>query len=284
MACLMGIYNRIDTSTVSGGSWLAALPLTNVQNRVLGVVARSTNAANASTIINLNIGSQEVIRIVALVNHNMSLAATYRIRLSNDVTFATSLLDTGTLDVWDTAYTSDTLEFEDVNWWSLLPTADDIAGFTNTLTSILAANTVCQYLRIEIFDSTNADGYVQIGRVFVGKTWKPTNDAEVGLDLGWQTDTTSQRSLGGTKFYQSRTPYRQTNFTLEVMEDDEGMAQALEVDRRTGLHKEILWVHDDADSLHAYRRRFLAVFKTLSPLQFPYANLRKKAYSVEEVL
>lgn len=76
-----GLPNRSDESTLSGGSYQATLPLTNVQNRRLKQVARSTNTAIANTQWQGDFGSTKTIGICALLNLNWSNEAQWRFRL-----------------------------------------------------------------------------------------------------------------------------------------------------------------------------------------------------------
>src|SRR5262245_42530055 len=75
----------LGSPTLSGGSWLVALPLTNLQDRRLARVARSTNDDAASTQFDVDLTVARSIRVISLVNHNLSLAATVRVRSSNTV-------------------------------------------------------------------------------------------------------------------------------------------------------------------------------------------------------
>jgi hypothetical protein len=68
------------TPALSGGSWLAALPLTNLQDSRLHRVARSTDDAAASTKFGIDLGVARAVRLLALVGHNFSSAATVRHR------------------------------------------------------------------------------------------------------------------------------------------------------------------------------------------------------------
>lgn len=282
MSCLLGVYNRIDTSTLTGGSWASTLPITNLQTKILGQVARTTDAANASSIVNINMGVGRAIRVISLVNHNISVVGTYRIRGGG----TTSVLDydSGVLPVWPSVFTSDDLEWEDDAWWLGTYTAEGMVGYTTNIVHILPTTEVLQYWKIEIFDSTNSAGYIQLGRVFIGSAWEPTNDAEVGLLAGWETTTQMQKALNGTRYYQRRNPYRVTKFSLKVIDADEAMINAFEIDRRIGIDGEVLWVHDTDDVMHALRRRFLGNIRELTPIEFPYQHLTTKAYTIEEVL
>lgn len=68
------------TPTLSGGSWEADLPLTNLQDRRLHRIARSSSAAVTNTVFTADLGTDRAVRCVALVKHNLSEAGTVRAR------------------------------------------------------------------------------------------------------------------------------------------------------------------------------------------------------------
>ena len=281
---MIGFPNRIDAATLSGGSWLAARPLTKLQNRTLGDVARSTNLALASTRMDIDLGSAKNIRAIDIRNHNISLQGKYRITASNDSGFATLTYDSGWALAWPIVYPFGSLEWEDDNWWSGRYTEEQRAGYIPATTHLLAANKLSRYWRIEIDDALNADGYVQFGRVFIGPAWQPTNNMSFGASIGWETTTEVQETRSGSEYFDVQTPFRVARFALDWMTEDEGMANAFELQRQAGIHKEVLWIHDPEDTIHALRRRFLGRLRQLSPIEFPYATVSKNAFEIKELL
>lgn len=281
--CMIGFPNRADSATLSGGSWAAGLPLNNLKNRILGKVARSATDATADTQFDIDLGAEKKIRIAALVNHNFSLDAKYRLRGSTVSNFATSVYDSGWLPVWPAVYPSQSLDWEDPNWWSGQYTDEQRAGYTATLVEAEPANVLARYWRWEIDDTTNAAGYVSIGRLFIGPAWQPTYNMEYGARAAWETKTEIQEAIGGAEFFQRRTPFRVQNITLD-MTLDEGLANAFEIQRRAGIDAEVLWVADPDDTVHALRRRYLARLRKLSAIEHPYFNNNKTAFELKELL
>lgn len=283
---MLGFPNRIDAATLSGGAWTAGLPLANLQNRIIGKVARTPDDAMASTWFDIDLGAAKSIRTFAAVGHNLSLAAKYRLRGSSVSDFATTVYDSGAafLDVWPDVYPYMSLEWEDDNWWSGKYTAEQITGYTAALITILPGNTLARYWRLEIDDTTNPAGFVQIGRVFIGPAWQPTFNMSYGASLGWETKTEAQEAMGGAEYFQRRTPFRVARFALDWMSQDEGFANAFEIQRRAGIDQEILWIHDPSDSVHALRRRFLGRLRALSQIEYPYPNINKSAFELKELL
>lgn len=283
MTAVLGVYNRVDASTLTGGSWTSGLPLNNLKTKILGQVARTTNALAASSTFVMDLGDAKKIQVVSVVNHNVSLAGKIRIRAS-DTNFGTVVYDSGEIDVWPSVYNTIDLEWEDSAYWSGQYTAEEITGYTPTTVHLTTVPVVARYWKVDIIDTTNAVGYIQIGRVFIGPTWTPERDAEVGLSVAWETNTQVQKALNGTKYFQRRNPYRVTRFTLNVLGTDEAMSYAFEIDRRIGIDGEVLWIQNDQDTIHALRRRYLANMRELTAIEFPYSTLARKAYTLEEVV
>lgn len=77
---------------MSGGSWTAALPLVNLQNRQVQKVGRTTNAALASTKFDIDLQGPKQIGVFALVVHNISTSGKVRITASDGTTAWSNLL------------------------------------------------------------------------------------------------------------------------------------------------------------------------------------------------
>jgi hypothetical protein len=434
---MIGFPNRADAATLSGGSWTAGLPRANMQNRIIGKVARTSNDALSSTKFDIDLTSTKKIRALALVNHNLSLNALYRVRATNesaatnlclqsevlgnaswtktnttvstnsvaapdsavtadtltasagnattiqdlgslgsaayvfsiwlkrltgsgniDLTLdggatwttktitsewvryqitqtlanpdcgirivtngdaiyawgaqvetgavATSyypttnstatraagymdawqsyLSDSGWQDVWTVVYPSESLEWEDDNWWTGQYTSEEIEGYTTALIHLLESNIRARYWRVELDDTSNPDGYVEIGRLFIGSTWQPFKNMSYGASNAWETKTDVQEAIGGAEYFQRRTPFRIARFALNWMSENEGMANAFELQRRAGIDQEVLWIHDPDDTVHALRRRFLGRLRQLSAIEHPYPNTQSTGFEIKEVL
>lgn len=281
---LIGFPNRIDSAVLSGGTWVTTLPRTNMQNRTLGQVARSTLANLASTQFDMDVVTTKATKILALVNHNFSLTAKVRIRGSDVSSFDTNVYDSGFLPVWPVVYASTEVDWEEDSFWAGQYTEDERAGYTAAYIHVMRTTVRARYWRVEIDDTSNAVGYVQIGRVFIGAAWQPTINMSYGAPIGWETKTTVQESLGGSEYFQRRTPYRVQNVEFDHLTINEALGNAFDIQRRAGLDGEVLWVFDPDDTVHALRRRFLGRMQSLSPVQYPYPRVNSTAFSIKEIL
>lgn len=267
---MLGFPNRIDQATLSGGSWTAGLPLTNLQNRLFARVARTTNAQTGSTQFVIDLGEPRRINIFALINHNISVTAKIRIETSGQSDFST-IQDSYYGDVWNgvanTYWDINALEWENDNFWIGSYSAEDIAGFTSISTQILDNFRSARYFRIRIEDSSNPAGYIQVGRVFIGPSIQPAANYSYGSGFGYETNTAVETALNGAEFFDVREPLRSIRFTLEMMSNDEAYGSFLEIIRRAGIHGEIFVIPDPEDEFNGLRRNFMGRNRQLNPLE-----------------
>lgn len=212
---ILGYPNLIETAALSGGAWLAQRPLAKIQTAALADVARSQDTAAASSVMIMDMGRAQTVRLAALVNHNLSGGAKWRLVGAAVADFSVLGYDSGWRDVWPTLYDYGTVRWGDSGWWSGQYKTEERDGYTPTATLILPADAWLRYWRIEIDDVGNAAGYVQVGRVFIGPGWQPTYNKSYGHGLGWETRTTVQEARSGAEKFSRRTPYRVFTFALD---------------------------------------------------------------------
>lgn len=280
----LGWPNRIDAATVSGGSWQATLPLSNIKDRRLSRLARSSNALAASTIINLDLGSARTVGAVALVAHNLSVSATVRIMGDDAADFATPVYSSGWFSAWASGVIpQELLEWEDDNFWLGTISQQAAAGYQSPIIHIVAARPVLRYWRIEISDTSNSDGYVQIGRVFIGDTWTSTYNYSYGTGLGHEDSTEIESSLGGEEYFDDRKRFRVFRFALDWLTESESYVRVIDLQRLAGVSGELLVVPDSDDATHSFRRSFLGRLRSLSPMIHVNSAQRSAQFEIKEV-
>jgi len=272
--CIFGfpIYSDVGvtyTPTLSGGSWSASLPLTNLQDRRLSKVARSTNALAASTTFDVDLGVARAVRVVSLPKHTISSAGTIRVRGSNTAgVFTSPGYDSGTVTVWPAGITAETSEGMNLGFVAIVP----------------VAAVAMRYWRIEITDTTNPAGYVDIGRLVIAAGWQPTINLAYGARIGVETDTTREVTDGGAAIYNEKPKRRTAVFTIENLPELEAMTSPFDMMRIVGTSRQLMFVFDPADTTLMHRRSFLAVMRELSPIEFPYYGVGNVPFSLTEEL
>jgi len=266
---VIGHLNQCDTAVLSGGSWRSTLPLSNLQNRQMGKVARSTDATTGSTKFDAALASSVPIRVLAFAAHNLSDAALYRVEASNSSGFGALTYDSGWLDVWPAAY---------------LATVTDKGEDIWTKAHVLAATVSSLYWRVLFDDASNPDGYVQIGRLFIGKGFQPEINLQFNGSIGIETATPTQVALNGAEYFDHRPSARVVKASTQFMTENEAMSEVYEIVRRSGIDGEVVFVWDPDDTTHAPRRQFLAHLRTLSEMEDPFVDQWNYSWEFKELI
>lgn len=275
-----------DTATLSGGSWLAGLPLGNLQTDSLAAVARSTTDALADTLINLDYGAASAVSVVALVRHNMRSTALWRIRGGSDVTFATNTYDSGWISVWPVQWATGVLPSGHPNAGTRLYTDAQINALNppRDAVHVLPTETSARYWRIDIDETANTDTYVQIGRLVVAPRFTPTYNFAVGATFGFDDGTTVGRSLSRVRYYDDRPKGRTLSLAFENLPDAEAVTVVRDMVEDLGASGQVYVVTDAADTHNLQRRSFLANLRELSAVTYAAAGYSSVPLVLDEVL
>lgn len=272
--------------TFSGGGWAAAFPRTNLQSPFLYLVARSSNATLANTQFDVDFLTDRPQQVFAFVRHNLSLAAKVRFRVATDAGITAVVYDSGWVNVYQPYYAPGTLPW---GWspagWAGGPTAEDLVDYKSLVFVHVAPQIATgRYLRVEIDDTANGAGYVQLGRCFVGPGYQPQINMSWGAQLGWQTATERETAEGGADFYTRRDGRRRAAFTLENLSEHQAMELIFEMQRALGKDRQLLFVYDPADTYHLHRRSMLATLDELDPITHAAYNSLTAPIVLREVL
>lgn len=275
--------NRGDGAALSGGSWSSGLPLDNLKDRRILKVARSSDTMTTSTQFNIDLVRSRSIKVLALVAHNLSLDAQYRITADDDGSFTGPGYQTEWRNVWPSMYSSETLEWEDENFWDGSISSDYISGYPAVLLH-LADTLPFRFWRIELSDTTNPDGYIDLGRLFMSEQRSPTYNFSLGAKLGFESRTDIEESKGGSEFFDINRPRRTYNFTLKALSDQEAYEWMYELMLKADTHSELLVIPDPTDEINRHRRTFLARITAPSQLEQIAYGLHATSLSIKELI
>jgi hypothetical protein len=256
----------LHTPALSGGSWSAALPLANLQDRRVARVARASDALAASTQFNLDMGTARATRVVALVGHNFTSAATVEV-------------DGGT-----SAGASDVYNGSAVAAYPAGETTETLEGLTPAYLLVLPSVLTFRHLTVKIADTSNPAGYVQVGRLFVANAYQPTINAQYGLQQGFDDDSTSVNADGGATIHSERRKRRWATFTLPEIPAAEALASLFPLLHRQGTTRQWYFVFDPTDTTHLFRRSFLCRFRELGALEMATLERYGKPVALVEEL
>lgn len=278
-----------QTPTVSGGSWNGALPASNLVLGSLATPARSTDATSANTQFVIDLQVARPLSVFALIRHNLTpdlsgTPATWRVTLSNVSNFASTVYTSAFTNAYQPFWAAGSLP---TGWTSTGngPSRFDLAQYKSFASPIVAPQVFsARYIKVEIVDTGNSLGYIQLGGFFAGPGFQPLVNIQYGAQLGWEDLSQVSEGWGGVRFYQKKPRRRTAQFAFQAVRQDQGMEVLFEMQPAIGTTDPCFFILDPASANHLNRWSFLATVKQLSPLQFPYLNMVDAAVQLVEVL
>lgn len=287
--CILASPNYVDTearfSTVafSGGIWRPTLPLTNLRSRFLSDVARSVNVTEAATQLVIDLGQDRDIRVIAIPNAVVSRDATARVRLYSNAALTTLVYDSGVKPWYPVVYPFGTVPYPSASFWDGKLTEEEADGYPIPWIDIAPTAQVARYAKINVYDTGNESGFIDLTRVILAPGWQPTLNLIYGASVGWESETQVGTSLGGARFYDVRKKRRVMQFGFDYLSQDEALARAFDFNFRQGVDRQFFFIFDPDDTFHLHRRAFLATMRQLSQFEYPVFDRMKVGFSIEEV-
>lgn len=266
------IYHRnaISTAILSGGSWRPSLPLENLREQRPKLKARSTDTALASTQFKVQLTSPLTVLGIQLISTNFSSAARYRITWYTDATFADEVGTTDWQNVGvtiDWSMPEDWLDWLDPDFWLGATPFVDPDNQGKDIRYAFDDETSIQYIKIEIDDASNADGYVDIGLAYIGRAFVPS------INIAWEptfardSQTSVQETPAGSAFFNRRGSRRRLAVAWPHLPASEVLG---EIDDIALIHdiNEPVYVDLDPDNLTTgVKTAFLATLSKLPDYQ-----------------
>lgn len=193
--------------------------------------------------------------------------------------------DSGWTDVWPSGVVpQELLEWEDDNFWLATLSSQARAGFQSPFIYRLQQAVSYRYWRIEVLDTTNSDGHVQIGRLFMARGWQPTINFSYGAGLRYEDPTPVDVSLSGAEYFDQRSKFRVFGFQFEYLSETDAYAYALELQRLAGISGEVLVIPDTDLGGQQPLRSFVGRLRQIGAVTQPYPSTYSVAFEVKELL
>lgn len=277
--------NFADDAIVEGGSWRPSAPLSRLLDQDVGSVARSTDAQTGSTVIQVDLGRVQTVGGVMFGPTNISPGASRRIRSYDDPDMTIVSYDSGVESVGGSVVDSLDLEWEDPGFWDGIPNYTDVADLPNYVFHVLPDDELSQWWKIEIFDPDNADGYLEIGRLFISRVWRPSINYTYGDNpLSLEPLVDASETLGGREDFWDRGVRRTWRCAFPMLPEGEAFGDVLRMMLRVGVSRQMFVVPDPDDAAHGQRRSFLARFKQVPAIQQVQYALGSTVFDLREVL
>lgn len=282
---LLAWPNNIDSAiSVTGGLYTSSLPLSNVRNRVLSKRARTVDTAESSSTFDIRLKGEKVINAFAIASHNITTGGSIRLRFYSNETQTELLHDSGIIDVWPALFSTDQLEWEFSNFWDGTVSEDDAKDITPLFTYILTAVLIPVSIKVEIFDTGNPDNYVEFGRVFIGESFQPFVNMQLGANIGFSINTEIELAQDNTEYYDRKRPRRVASFTLPTLKEDEAFSKLFSMQRTQGIDKEILFVYRNTQDSVMFSRTFLGRLQQTDPINQPYLDRYSTQINLIEII
>jgi hypothetical protein len=306
-----------DTNVASAEYFQRAVPLTGDGAKVFSfrvkqgtsdigsvVVRDSTTASNIVTIRSTFAGgvlSSSVSGGTGTILSSVLLGdGVYRVTFTCDIVAANTnvvRVFPSTASTAGTTYYGDVTAFDaatdqqvhDSGYTAAIPaglTTEDTSGLNCAWASVVASGTTAaRYWRVNIRDTTNAAGYVDVARLVIAGGYQPTINMAPGASISLESDTTRTVSDGGAAIYDTRPLRRTARFSVINLPTSEAFTQAWRVQKHLGASTQC-FVMLAPNATHAERieQSFLATIRELSAIEYREAAFGNLSLAVVEEL
>jgi hypothetical protein len=151
--------------------------------------------------------------------------------------------------------------------WAITPLERN--GQRHQVLIVLPEASSARYETIQISDTSNPAGYVEIGHAWIGALFVPTYNASYGLRHELQSLSALERGESGAGWPTRRRTLRGASFVLELLSHNEG-ATLHELQRVADITEPVLYVPDLNDRAQQQRFGGVGTLAELSALDYPY--------------
>ena len=147
---------------------------------------------------------------------------------------------------------------------------------------VTARTITARYYHIEIDDSSNPLGYIDIHKVVVSPAWQPTINLSHKWQISYVDKSKLTRSRGGQAYLDLVPQYRKLKVSLQGFSKTEMMANKLEMDRLVGTYTPVLVSLAPLDTESLADKSIYGTQSSLTKTQEYGNNITKTSLVVEE--
>jgi hypothetical protein len=178
------------------------------------------------------------------------------------------LYDSGWLDAWPSGWDAETAE-----------------NLNLPLLHILDEDFDARYWSVQVSDTANPDGVVDLARLCITGAYEPSVNFVGGASVHFESDSTVRYADGGNAIHDTRPLRRVSRFTIAHLEDAEAWGSAWRTMRKLGPAGQcVLVLAPDTTADLMPESAFLAVPRELTRLEYPFALFRSAAFAFAEEL
>ena len=163
-------WNLLGHGSLTPSTEIATYPATNTYLQQRSKVWRITSTTASLT---RDLANPYRINSICIVSHNMTKDGTFRVRIGNDSTFATTLYDSGTLRIWEPTFATSGLYAEEADG-SGYPTNELIELLRycgenpRVVRWIVFDEVAARHIKIDFTDTANSRGLIEVAYIYAG--------------------------------------------------------------------------------------------------------------------
>lgn len=211
--------NIVSSATVTSTAAQAEYPVSNIQNKSKSRVFRSTS-------LNFNItftwSSQKPISSVILPHTNLTNNAIIRVYIYTNSTDASASAIIGPVSASPFSYKT----LSETGGYSFGGGSCARVWFDQTYT--------CAKIMLQIADTTNVDGYVELATAVVGDYWSPTYNTSFGIQAGYLDASEQLRTEAGELHTLTKYIYKTLSLELQWLPPQD-RTKFIDIVKTTGL-------------------------------------------------
>lgn len=256
-----------DSATLSDGNSniSSSMPVANLQNSLREYYTRTTNLSDM--IINVDFAADQVVSAVHLGRCNLSSAATWRIQCYDAASQSGNIVyDSAAIDFIVP------LTFGELDWGVDAFGAAAMEDWAQRFATHWFSAVAVRSMKITISDSANADGYLQAGRLFIGRYFSPSTNCDWGASLLWHDRSEQYRTAGGSLRTENRDSYRELSFNLSWLDDGEA-TRLLNMQKTNGKRGDyFISFYPSGSGQRKLHHEFIAKMEDTSPMGLRFVN------------
>lgn len=191
-------------ATTTAGSLVAANMLTDIKSEVW----RGTGTTGQFGLTWAN--GAEIVGVVTLPFCNLTSSATIRVRCYTNIGDSVPALDTGAQPACPSGFGS--------YYWGMTQLGVNAYAYGgSSCATIWFAPTSCKYMLVDIADSTNPAGYVEVGKLVTGSYWEASNNCPYGASVTPNDMSKNERSDAGDLRTDRGPRFKSLSFDLQYM-------------------------------------------------------------------
>lgn len=199
----IGYFNRVDTAVVSATTAITNYPETKTQTERLSETFRSSTLSNL--IIKVVLSSAQTVTMAGIAGHNLTSSATvvFSCTYSEPILYSEQTM----VRFYSSAVYNDNLITE---------AGDNLTTEAGDQLITGTSNTTIQTCYFEINDPTNPDGFIEIGRLWVGEYIDISPASLANFSIIKKNSDIVMHTKGRQKFAITKSNWRQFNLEFPL--------------------------------------------------------------------